>query len=85
MSITPLLRLPDFIKEFIIECDASDKGIGVVLMQQRKPLAYFSNALFDENLTKSTYEKELMALVLTFQHWRPYLGVNLKFSRIIKP
>ncbi|GAU45589.1 hypothetical protein TSUD_273890 [Trifolium subterraneum] len=39
----------------------------------KKPVAYFSKALGVRNLTKSAYEKELMAVVLAIQHWRPYL------------
>jgi len=63
----------DFSKQFSIECDASGKGIGVVLTQDRKQIAYFNKALKDLTLSKSMYEKESMALVLAIQHWRPYL------------
>jgi hypothetical protein len=42
-------------------------------MQEKRPIAYFSKALGTRNLTKSAYEKELMAMVLAIQHWRPYL------------
>lgn len=65
--------MPDFTKEFVIECDASGRGLGAVLMQDHQPVAYFSKALSSRWLAKSAYEKELMALVLAIQHWRPYL------------
>lgn len=45
MANTPILALPDYTKEFTVETDVSDVGIGVVLTQSGKPLAYFSKAL----------------------------------------
>jgi hypothetical protein len=56
----------------VIEHDASRNGLGGILLQQGRPIPYFSKALSDENLTKA-YEKELMAVALVSQHWWPYL------------
>jgi hypothetical protein len=42
-------------------------------MQDGKPIAYYSQGLRGKNLFLSTYEKELLALVLFVKKWRPYL------------
>ena len=73
MSIGPLLSLPNFSVEFVIETDACDEGVGAVLMQNGKPIAYMSKALSKRHKSMSVYEKEMLALVLAIQKWRTYL------------
>jgi hypothetical protein len=73
LTHTPLLQLPDFNKTFELECDASGIGLGGVLLQEGKPIAYFSEKLNGASLNYSTYDKELYALVRTLETWQHYL------------
>ncbi|KAL2243763.1 UNVERIFIED_CONTAM: Retrovirus-related Pol polyprotein from transposon opus [Sesamum indicum] len=73
MVSAPMLAMPDFSQPFIVETDGSGKGIGVVLMQGGKFISYISKALAPKNLGLSTYEKELLALLLAVTKWRHYL------------
>ncbi|XP_026451768.1 uncharacterized protein LOC113352115 [Papaver somniferum] len=52
-----VLALPDFSKHFILEIDAYDRGVGAVLMQDGRPLSFYSTTLGPKALALSTYEK----------------------------
>ena len=69
----PVLALPNFSLPFVLETDASGKGIGAVLMQQGRPLAYYSSSFCPRNAALSTYEKEALAILEALKRWRHYL------------
>ncbi|WVZ52821.1 hypothetical protein U9M48_003843, partial [Paspalum notatum var. saurae] len=73
LTHTPVLALPDFIEPFTIETDACGDGIGAVLMQQGRPIAFLSKALSVKHLALSIYEKEFLAIILAVEKWRQYL------------
>lgn len=73
METTPTLAMPNFNNSFTIETNASDEGIGVVLSQQGKLLAFMSQALGVTKQSWSTYAKEMLAIIEAIRSWRSYL------------
>ena len=59
-----VLALPNFACPFVIQTDASDRAIVVVLMQKDHPIEFVSKALGPHNCGLSTYEKEYLAILL---------------------
>jgi hypothetical protein len=70
LSTAHVLGIPDFQKPSNIETDASDVGMGAVLMQKGHPISFLS---CPRNQALSTYEKECLALVMAVDKWRSYL------------
>jgi hypothetical protein len=63
MCMTSVLMLPDFTKTFVLECDALGKGIGDVLMQDGRPLAFTNKTILDKHLVQSIYENEMLVIL----------------------
>ncbi|GKA48091.1 putative reverse transcriptase domain-containing protein, partial [Tanacetum coccineum] len=70
---TPILALPQGAKNFIVYCDASHKGLGAVLMQNEKVIAYASQQLKIHEKNYTTHDLELGAVVFALKIWRHYL------------
>ncbi|XP_026417343.1 uncharacterized protein LOC113312821 [Papaver somniferum] len=79
MITTPVLAFPDFNKPFELATDACDSGVGAVLMQDKKPIAFFSKGMGARFQAMSTYEKEIMSMVMSVTKWRSYL-LGSKFT-----
>jgi hypothetical protein len=65
--------MPDFDKLFIVDCDASGVGFSAVLHQAVGSVVFFSRPFAAQHLKLAAYERELIGLVQTMRHWRPYL------------
>ncbi|GJS44293.1 putative reverse transcriptase domain-containing protein [Tanacetum coccineum] len=69
----PILALPEGSEDFIAYCDASKKGLGAVLMQREKVIAYASRQLKIHKKNYTTHDLELRAVVFALKIWRHYL------------
>jgi hypothetical protein len=81
LTHAPVLAMPDFTRPSTMEvlCDASIIGIGAVLTQDGRPLAYESKRLSDAEVKWTTTDQELWAVVHALKIWRCYLE-GVKFT-----
>ncbi|KAJ0921089.1 putative nucleotidyltransferase, Ribonuclease H [Helianthus annuus] len=78
LSNAPVLTLPDGMEEFVVYCDASHTGMGCVLMQRGKVIAYASRQLKVHEKNYTTHDLELGAVVFALKLWTHYL-YGIKF------
>ncbi|GKF40606.1 putative reverse transcriptase domain-containing protein, partial [Tanacetum coccineum] len=68
-----ILALPEGSENFVVHCDVSHKGLGAVLMQKEKVIAYASRQLKVHEKNYTTHDIELGAVVFALKMWRHYL------------
>lgn len=73
LSAAPVLTFYDVAKPVVITCDASKSGLGALLLQEGKPVAYASRALSDAETRYAQIEKELLAVVFAFSKFHQYV------------
>ncbi|GKE69088.1 ty3-gypsy retrotransposon protein [Tanacetum coccineum] len=73
LTTSPILSLPNFDQVFVVEADASATGIWAVLLQNNRPISFFSRKLGPRMCVVATYQKELFAIVEAVYKWRQYL------------
>jgi len=73
LTSAPVLVIPDTSRPFEVYCDASQQGLGCVLMQERRVVAYASRQLKSHEKNYPTHDLELAAVVFALKMWRHYL------------
>ena len=82
MCDKPILRQPDFNKQFYVQTDALAYGMGAVLSQEGEitpktphlfPIAYYLATFMAMARNYDIYERELLVVIKALQHWRQYL------------
>ena len=73
VSSTPILRYYNLKEPVTIQCDASQSGLGAVLMQNGQPVGYASRALTPTESQYAQIEKELLAIVFACDHFEAYI------------
>jgi hypothetical protein len=76
LTTAPILAIPESNKDYTIYCDASKNGLGCVLMQDRKVIAYSSRQLKTHEVNYPTHDLELAAVVFALKKWRQFLYVS---------
>jgi hypothetical protein len=87
MCSSPILWQPDFSKQFFVQTNALANGVGAILSQEGEipfnstkstnpclhPVAYYSATFTPIQKKYDIYERELLAIIKAFEHWRHYL------------
>ena len=73
MSNAPVLRYYDPKKELVIQVDASSKGLGSVLLQEGRPIAYASRALTKAQQNYVQIEKETLGITFACNKWHQFI------------
>jgi hypothetical protein len=73
LTTTPILKVPDMDADFLVCTDASKEGLGRVLMQYGRVIAYISRKLRRHEENYATHDLELLAIVYSLKVWRHYL------------
>ena len=89
MCSKPILRQPDYKAPFFLTTDALAYGVGAILSQEggnnprtqkptQHPVAYYSSTFILAERNYDIYERELLAVLKSLEHWRPHLAATEK-------